>query len=146
MDIRMYTYFGEYNREVDQSTKESMVDMQTDVDMNYVREHMYTDQQRKKLNDFDTLAKQMIGQRFAFMSNDGTVISGKVKSYSWDEHKVTIEFQLILDNEPDADIEYSACVHSGLHVYEDTVIITEDSTPMPFDPEGVAANSFKVIM
>ena len=86
----------------------------------------------------------MINQRFGYFSEDGTILSGKVKEFSWDKTKTTIVFHLILDKEPDADIEYSACINSSLHVDNNTVIITNDGCWLPFDSKGIPTNSLEV--
>lgn len=75
----MYAYWGyKYDKESDDRLEEMVGQVNTDINMKYVREHEYTNEHRKKLDDFDTLAKQMIGQRFGFFSGDGTVLSKKL--------------------------------------------------------------------
>lgn len=145
MDIRMYALLG-YNRKVDESTKRLMNDMQPEMDWKFIREHIYTDDHKKKLKDFNTLAQQMINCRFGFFSEDGTVFSGIIKGFSWDDAAVSIEFSLGLDIEPEADIEYSANIHSGLLVEGDKVTITDKRTPLPFNPEGIPPNSLIITL
>jgi hypothetical protein len=147
MDIRLYSKMGyKYNRESDERVAKLVDESISETDWEYVRNHMYTDDQRRKLENFDTLAKQMKDNRFGFFSKDGTVLSGIVTGFSWNKDKVVMDFHLRLDRETDANISYSVSIQSGLQVEGDTVIITDDGIPLPFDSEGVPANSLKIAL
>jgi len=81
MDIRLYPIMG-YNKESDDFVTKKMEGIHTDIDKKFLRDHVYTDAQRKKLDDFNILAKQMVGQRFGFFCDGGNVLSVKVIGFS----------------------------------------------------------------
>ncbi len=144
MDIRQYSTMG-YNKESDDFVTELMKDLVPEIDYDFIRKYKYSDEQRKKLDDFDILAQQMIGKRFGFFSQDGTILSGTVTGFSWNKSRVVMNLHLQLDVEPDANISYSIDIHSGLRTKEDTVFITDAG--MPDDPIlRIAANSLRVEM
>ncbi|MEZ4103284.1 MAG: hypothetical protein R3B55_01850 [Candidatus Paceibacterota bacterium] len=144
MDIRQYSTMG-YNKKSDDFITKLMKDHVSEMDWDFIREHKYSDEHKKKLNNFDTLAQQMTGKRFGFFSEDGTVLSGIVTGFSWNKSRVVMYLQLQLDVEPDAKISYSIDIHSGLQTKEDTVFITDEG--MPDDPIlKIAANSLRVEM
>lgn len=144
MDIRLYPIMG-YNRDSDDRVTEALKDVRTDMDMKFLREHVYTDAHRKKLDDFDILAKQMVGQRFGFFCNGGDVLSGEVTGFSWDEDRVVMNLHLRLDFEPEASIGYSVNVNSGLSMNGETMVITDEG--MPDDPIlHMPANSIRITL
>lgn len=142
IDIRLYSIMG-YNQESDDFVTERMKDIVSEIDWGYMRKHIYNDEHRNKLDNFNVLAGQIVNKRFGFFSEDGTVLSGVVTGFSWDESRVSMHLHLQLDVEPDAKISYSVCIHSGLWTQEDTVIITDDEgIPHPF--LEIPANSLRV--
>lgn len=143
IDIRLYSMIG-YDKESDDFVTEKMKKIQPEMDWEFIREHIYDDDHRKKLDNLNVLARQMVNRRFGFFSQDGSVLSGVVTGFSWNESRVVMDLHLRLDVEPDAKISYSVSIHSGLYTKEDTVIITDDGVPGNPLMDEIPPNSLRI--
>lgn len=139
----LYSIIG-YNKETDAFAKD--LNIETDMNMGLVRKYHYTDQQRKNLENFAILAKEVTGKNFCFISKDGTILKGIVLGYTWDKDNVRLEFHLQLDVEPDANIEYSVFGDTELFAEGDEIVFTNGGEYLPFHSEGVKESQLKIYL
>lgn len=144
MDIRLYPIMG-YNKELDEFVTMGRMKAIREMDSTYIRERVYTYMDTRRLANFDALAKQITGKRFGFFCDGGSVLSGNITGFSWNEHRTIMNLHLQLDIEPEASIEYSVCRDSRFSIGGGVVVIVDEGDLLPLN-QTIPTNSLKVTL